>query len=126
MFDALSFGNQVITVGAGGCYEYIKDYCIPVKYSKVPVTNMNGTSWYQHRHNWLEPDLKSAGDAMRLAYSERTRGRHIQSTSSFNYESERFSFDTVGLQLINCVNDTRDFQSKEDLQSVRRKLEAAV
>lgn len=70
-YDAYLNNKPVIVTGFGGHREYFCDnYPYYVDYKLIPVRNMEWTTFYNHEHEWADPDYEHAKILLRSIYSK--------------------------------------------------------
>jgi hypothetical protein len=68
-YDAFLNHKPVIVTGFGGHVEYFpENYPYFVRHSLVKVDGMKATRWYQHDHEWAEPDYEHARLLLKSVY----------------------------------------------------------
>ena len=68
-YDAYINHKPVIVTGFGGHTEYISiNYPYLVDYKLIKVFGMKSTGFYQHDHEWAEPDYNHAKYLLRKVY----------------------------------------------------------
>ena len=73
-YDAFLNHKSVIVTKFGGHVEYFpENYPYFVDCSMVKVDGMKETVWYNHDHQWAEPNYEHARELLKLIYNRNCR-----------------------------------------------------
>lgn len=94
--EALIMQKPVISTGAGGIHEYIKECAFMIPYTMQPLTGNNrNQQWYALDQNWAEIDQTALRQALRAAYADQIKAKELGRTGR-DFVVSTFSPERVG------------------------------
>lgn len=104
-FDAMAYGNPVITTNYGGSTEFCgPDTAWVSNYQLTPVSNMPWTPWYEGTMYWAEPDLVHFKQLMRHVYDNREETKKV-AMKAREWLLDEFSWDKRINQLLRVLKE---------------------
>jgi glycosyltransferase involved in cell wall biosynthesis len=84
VFDAVTYGNPIVTTGYGGQLEYLGGWPYLVDYRLVPVDNPTGFPSYAPYQHWAEPDVGHGAELLRMVFSDKDAARQSAAALSLD------------------------------------------